>query len=87
MKEWFQRQELGLSQKETLKDNSNNARDNVMTSSIPGYQSGFLAASMDTGEKCNTLPFTRRKQLEDPRGRQANRPRGSLGYNLEPAKL
>lgn len=84
MNEWFERQELGLSQKETLKDISNNARDNVMTSSIPGYQSGFLAGSaMDTGEKCNTLPFTRRKQLADPRSRQADRRRGSIGYNLE----
>lgn len=80
MNEWFERQELGLSQKDTLKDRTNNA----MTSSIPGYESGFLASTSSemTPEKSNTLPFTRRKQTnnsEEPRGRQQDRRRGSLG--------
>lgn len=76
MNEWFERQELGLSQKDNLKDQTNNA----MTTSIPGYESGFLTNSSEmTAEKSNTLPFTRRRHNEEPRGRQQDRRRGSLG--------
>ena len=86
MNEWFARQELGLSQKETLKDRTNNA----MTSSIPGYESGFLASTSTemTPEKSNTLPLPRRKHNhEDPRGRQQDRRRGLTGTVSETSML
>lgn len=79
MNEWFERQELGLSQKDSNKDQSNNARDNVMTSSTPGYLAGGFPAKSDTwAEKSSTLPLPRRKQQDELRGRTERR-RGSLG--------
>jgi len=76
MNEWFERQEQGLSQQEGL---SQGRAAGIMTTSSPGVST---TPRQPPVEKCNTLPFTRRKQQEDPRGRQADRRRGSLGDML-----
>ncbi|KAL4223249.1 Smg-6 [Mactra antiquata] len=79
LNEWFERQELGLSQKDS-KDRCSNMRDNVMTSSTPGYLAGGFPSKSETwSEKSSTLPLPRRKQQDEFRGRTERR-RGSLGF-------
>ncbi|XP_053375984.1 telomerase-binding protein EST1A-like isoform X2 [Mercenaria mercenaria] len=74
MNEWFERQELGLSQKEGQRDRTNNAKTDIMTSSTPGYLAGFPGKSDSWSERSSTLPLPKRKQNHDePRGRTDRR--------------
>ena len=89
MTAWFEKQELGHKSDPdsgSLPNRSNNAKEDIMTSSTPNYAHDFPSHPDATPGKCNTLPFAHRKKhnvpvspVEEPRGRRSERRRGSLG--------